>query len=626
MSSGNSGAGYVNRHNPPLNLARIENEQLARLFAMQKDAREAKERTRLEREAAERLNSESQEPQSTGPRSDTQRRQPDDERSSRSVHDTMRQQAPKPGKKGKQTTPKLTEKERKQRLDEVLGEIQSKMPLPVTTSTSAEPMSARKMQALKKNPEIDPETASRLTADHLSSRQTTNLIQCLEPLFAAGRGFPGDLNFEIQLGQALIANSKLATNGDVQLFTIKNWEKMFGPSVQQPVATAFTNILTRNGHDVDRMLKMKPPRSLDGRGPEKLFDELKPGPAKISYEFHCQNKECVEFWIVVDGTGEHSIQKGTSTIGTVNLHYPANIWDARAILHGTAIFCEPDEETMEIVESFMQSVYVPAQEAASITYRQPAENDMTVRSVRVKRTSLHNCYVAEDVQLQIVESKELFNRFHTRDKKLTQAFEKAHQDMFQNDRIHYEVSLVHVGINETLKQNLTLQTGKLTEGVTGNQLLKARAIQNMLDIVSHIVSKIDWVGINNNGTLLRIIQEEQERSARIASTLPGTHPTPSFAGMTSTAAGGATAIRSNLHGIRMNTRAEVGYDADRNPVFIGMGGAQIPIAATEEELNVPASELAPKDSASNVGVGNAQTYVPNAAYARGQAARGPNFW
>lgn len=630
MSSANSGASYVNRYNPPRDLAKIENTQLAKLYAMQKETEEAKAKSKLEKETAENLQTETKESsQPTESCSGAQRRQKDDERSSCRVHSTMRQQTPKPGKKGKQTASKLTGKERKQRLDDVLGEIPPKMmPSKATSNTSIETMSARKKQALEKNPGIDPAAASDLVASQLSSRQTANLIQCIEPLFAAGRAFPGQLKFEIQIGQALIANSKLVTEGDVQLFNIKHWEKMFGPSTQQPVATAFTNIVTRNGHDVDRLLKMKPLRETDGPGPAKLFDELEPGPSGISYEFHCQSKECEEFWIVVDGTGAYNVRKSTYTLGTVNLHYPANIWDARAILHGTADLCEPEEETEMIVESFVQSIYVPSQGSASITYRQPAENDMTVRSVTVKRTSLHDCNATDgqDIQLQVVEVKELFNRFHGRDKKLTQAFEKSYSEMFEHDRIHYEFSLVHNSIDAMLKQNLTLQTGDLTDAVTGKQVLKPHTIQPMLNTVSHIVSKIDWVGINNNGTLLRVMQKEHEKSARIASTIPGAHPPPSFVGTTSTAAGGGPALRSDVPGIRTNTKAEIGFDADRKPVLIGMGGAMIPLPAVEEEFDIPASELAPNDSASNIGAPSFPTYIPSAAFARGLTARGPNFW
>lgn len=628
LSSANSGASYVNRHNPPRDLAKIENDQLAKLYEMQKEAREKK---RLEKEVAQKLQAESQVPsqpwsQPTASRNSTQRKQKEDETSSRRVHNTMGQQAPKPGKKGKQSAPKLTEKERKQRLDDVLGEVTARI-VPAT-ATFTETMSARKKQALKKNPEIDPVAAAQLSANRLSSRQTASLIERLNPLFAASRGFPGRLKFEIQLGQVLIANSsKDIVKEEIQLFTIKNWESLFSPSNQQPIATTFTNILTRNGHDVDRLLKMNPPRGLDGCGPEKLFDEFKPGPSEISYEFHCQSKESEEFWIIVDSTGNYSIRKSMSTIGKVNLHYPASVWDARAILHGMAEFCEPEEEISFIVETFMRSVYVPAQASVSITYRQPAENDMTVRSVTVKRTSLHNCHIMDrqDIQLQIVEVKNLFHRFHTRDKKLTQAFEKGYAEMHEQDRIHYEVSLVHNNINEMLKQNRTLRTGDLASGISGKQLLKPQAIQDMLDLVSYMVSKIDWAGINNNGTFLRIMQEEHDLSARIATTIPGTRPAPSFAGMTSTAAGGGAAVRSEIHGIRINTKAEIGCDADGKPVLIGMGGAMIPIPATEDELIVAARELVPNDSASNVGVG-LQTYVPSAAFARRPAPRGPNFW
>jgi hypothetical protein len=634
LSSGNSGASYVNTFNPPPDRAKIENERLAELF---KDQEETREKKRLEKEAEKLRNETKPQTRTASSRNKSQKKQSADEVSSRQYHGTMRQQAPKPGKKGKQAAKKLTDKERKQKIDNLLGNSStsgaSTKPMPPTAS-EVEVMSSRKKQALKNNPDVDPVAAAHLTASQLTSKQTLNLIQYLNPLFAASQAFPGQLKFEIQLGQVLIAKTKNLVAEDIQLFSIKNWESAFSPpaGTQQPVATTFTNILTRNGHDIDRLLQMKSARGPGGRVPEKLFDQLKPGPSEISYEFQCQSKESEEFWVIIDSTGQYSIRKSTSTIGTVNLHYPANIWDARAILHGTAEFCEPEEETALIVASFMDSVYVPAQDSLCITYRQPAENDMTVRSVTAKRTSLHNCQTMEghDFQLQVVEVKDLFHRFHNKDKKLTQAFEKGYPEMLEQDRIHYEVSIVHKHINNLLKQNQSLQTGDLTTGFsTGKNLLKPRFISQMLDLVNHIVSKIDWAGVHNNGTLVRTTQEEHDLAARVATTVPGTRrPAPSFAGMTSTA-GPGTAMRTDVHGIRINTMAEMGYDADGKPVLIGMGGAMIPITAEGDDLQIPASELAPNDSASNVGVNPAfvqQGYVPSAAFARGVEARGPTFW
>ena len=634
LSSGNSGASYVNTFNPPADWAKLENERLAGLFKMQEETREKK---RLEREA-ERLRNETRlQSRTASSRGRSQQMQSADEMSSRQYHSTMRQQAPKPGKKRKQAAKKLTDKERKQKIDNLLGNSSaseaSTKPMPPTAS-GVEVMSSRKKQALKNNPDVDPVAAAHLTASQLTSKQTSNLIQYLNPLFAASQAFPGQLKFEIQLGQVLIAKTKNLVAEDVQLFSMKNWESAFSPpaGTQQPVATTFTNILTRNGHDIDRILQMKSSRGPGGRAPEKLFDQLNPGPLEICYEFHCQSKESAEFWVIIDSAGNYSIRKSTSTIGTVNLHYPANIWDARAILHGTAEFCEPEEETACVVASFMDSVYVPAEKSLCITYRQPAENDMTVRSVTAKRTSLHNCQTMDgcDFQLQVVEVKDLFHRFHNKDKKLTQAFEKAYPEMLEQDRIHYEVSIVHKHINNLLKQNQSLQTGDLTTGFsTGKNLLKPRFISEMLDLVSHIVSKVDWAGVHNNGTLARTMQEDQDLAARVATTVPGTRrPTPSFAGMTSTP-GPGTAMRTDVHGIRINTMAEMGYNADGKPVLIGMGGAMIPITAEGDDLQIPASELAPNDSASNVGVNPAfvqQGYVPSAAFARGVAARGPTFW
>jgi hypothetical protein len=633
MSSRSSGAGWVNTYNPPQDIAKIEDNRLAELMRVKEQQKEEK---RLAKEAEAKVNK-CGPPAQGFPRkpfhNGRERKQKEDEFSSRQLHSTMKQTAPKPGNKGTPGNKKITDKERQQKINEVLGD-------PVVTSTSSksapqvDKMSARKREVLKKNPGLDPAAAAMLAEKQLSSQQVDKLIEYLIPLFEASRAFRGDLKFEIQLGQVLIAISKDLVTEDLQFVSKKKWESMFSPGAgsQQPPATSFSNTLTRNGHDVDRILKIKLPRGSNGRGPTKLFDELKPGPSEIIYEFHCQSKESEEFWIVVDATGKYSVRKSISTIGSVNVHFPAYIWDARAVLHGTADFCEPDEEIAMVVASFMETVYVPAQKNLNITYRQPAENEMTVRSVTVKRTSLHSCRLmdCQDAQLQITEVKTLFHRFHLKDKKLSQFFEKDYQKMLDGDRIHYEVSLTHKSINEALKQNRKLEIGALTnEATTGKSLLKSHTFQIMLDLASHVVSKIDWAGVHNNGTLLRLMQEQSHLQARVTNTNPPGIPTaPTLTGLTSTA--GGRAVRSDVPGVRMNTMAEIGIDEDNKPVFIGYGGAKIPMKPIqEEELNVSTSEVVPNDSASNIGANlNPVQQVSSAAYVRGLAAlqRGPGFW
>lgn len=631
-SSGNSRANWVNTYNPPRDITKMEDKRLAELTCLKE---QQKEERRLAKEAEAEANKHGlpaheflQKPLRNG----RERKQKNDEISSRQVHITMEQKAPKPGSKRKPTNKNITEKERKQKIKEVLGEVPV-TPTPSKGTPEVNEMSIRKKQALKKNP--DRRVAAILVENLLNSRQADKLTESLSPLFDASRAFRGDLKFEIQLGQVLIAISKDLVTDDVQYISKKKWESVFSPSAgsHRPPATSFSNTLTRNGHDVDRLLKIKPLRGSDGHGPAKLFDELKPGPSEIMYEFHCQSKESEEFWIVVDANGKYRVRKNISTIGNVNLHYPAHIWDARAVLHGTADFCEPDEEIAMVVSSFMKTVYVPAQEKLSITYRQPAENEMTVRSVAVKRTSLHGCHMmdCQDMQLQVTEVKTLVHRFHTKDKKLSQSFEKEYQEMFDADRIHYEISFIHTGINESLKQNQKLEIGALTNEVTtGMALLKSRTLQSMLDLVSHVVSKIDWAGVRNNGTLVRLMQEQENLHARVTNTvLPGTKTTPlTGTGLVSTA--GGKALRSTVPGVRMNTLAEIGVDEDNKPVFIGYGGAKIPMDPIDEaELTVSASEVVPNDSASNIGAttGMLKAASASAAHARGLSVqRGPGFW
>src|SRR5271170_442469 len=133
----------------------------------------------------------------------------------------------------------------------------------------------------------------------------------------------------------------------------------------------------------------------------------------------------------------------------------------------------------------------------------------------MKRTSFHQCSLDgwKEFLLKTTEVKTLYHRFHQKDKKLGQAFEKDFMTMVGDGRLHHEISLLHTGINEVLYKNETLALGDLTdEKTTGKKLLVHDTIKDMLELTTYIVGKIDWMGAQNYGTLQRLEAAAAERN------------------------------------------------------------------------------------------------------------------
>ena len=386
----------------------------------------------------------------------------------------------------------------------------------------------------------------------------------------------------------------------------------------------FTKILTSNGADIDRALEMK---GAGKSGNGRLWSEVATSQS-VSYEFHCQSRSNEDFQIVVDQLGSYGLRKGLATVGTVNIHIPAQIWDLSASLSGPLTWSDPPEAVAQSVKAFVDSLYIPAnRKKLLLVFRQPNDHEIKVRNLIVKRVSYHasNRLDGPGILLKVVEAKNLQFRVHQQDKRLWQAYEVALE--FKEDykvkvadagRIHYEVSLVHRGINEELAKNESLEIGELTDAVTtGQSLLERTTIRSMLDTAVQVVCKIDYVGMWNKGTQKRIADEVQANERELAARLgprartmmqiPGTHAStmlggsrPFTGGAVGTAAGATTILPQPVPGVRMNTEAEIMVDEAGNRYLLGMGGARVPIVGDQEPLD-SAATVVPDDSASQVG-------------------------
>lgn len=570
---------YVNRRNPGPDVSAMEEEQMSILRARKAAQKVAGAETKTANKESGRV------------RNSPQKVQTNDEVASRVFHETMNQGAPNPGKKGKPQTFQETKKERDARIAKAKAEahgevLMAKKPSPkVGNDKVDEGMSTKKRQALKQSTVMaatDPVSAE----DQLRDVQTEKLIESLSPLLKAGRAFSGKLSFEIQFGQVLLP----PVGG--QYLSTKDWHQRFQPTDGKfPLAATFTNILTTNGADVDRILDMRSQAS----GVPRVWSRTNPGPTSVTYEFQCQSKDSEEFLLIVDQSGTYEIRKSNTNVGMVNLHYPGQVWDACAVVFGSLNHGFSDE-LLGNAKAFVSSLYIPPNlKNVSITYRLPDTNEMTVRNLVMKRVSHHACNVLDrqDLQLQITEAQTLYHQFHKNDKKLGQGFVKDYLQMVNDGQIHYEVSVMHKGVTELLAKNQELELGELTDAWSEKWVLDKQRMRSMVDMISLVVSKIDGVGAKNIGTLFRknmerLVEEKQlDPSRGLTSMHTSSRLDP-----------GAT---SHVRGVR-GGKAHIVWQ-DGLPFAYGFGGALVPIIV--EKRDSGEDEVAPGDSASQAGDGRA---------------------
>ncbi|RMZ86854.1 hypothetical protein DV736_g5923, partial [Chaetothyriales sp. CBS 134916] len=510
------------------------------------------------------------------------------------VRSTMSQNASNPGKKKKSRQGALAEtaEEARLRRQRALADAYggpSVSPSPVMSSTitlDGSTETTEKLQLQKTRSRLPPETLAAPT-------QVTELvIKALKPVFEASRAFNGKLQFEMELGQAMLTPGCDDIYRDKPI-SARNWDKMIGtPHPNGPMAI-FTNILTSNGTDIDRALEFK----LKG---SKIWDQSKSSEINVTYEFHCQSKQGLDFWLVVNEDGSCSIRNETTTIGMVAMHCPVRVWDAAAVLKGQEVWEHPPRPIAEAIEELVKSIYIlPKRRQLALTFRQPKNLEITVRKVVLKRVRVHQCVIidCERLRLQMSEVKTLATKIHPNDRRLWQAFEKEYEEMVADNAVHYELSIIDSIINDVFDANKELEVGELTPASCAREeLLTDESISKLVELTALVLGKIDWVGADNAGTQERWAWEKQKQTRRQQQSLPLTArsrmqqsilPASKVAsrhGSGSMVTGGGNGFTfigmADIPGPRAKTNAPV-YQNSRGDLYArGIGGAYVPIADT----------------------------------------------
>lgn len=440
------------------------------------------------------------------------------ETENRHYHHIMNQKAGKPGQKSKNKVASAAKKQAT--LEDAWGMPKQKKRLgslktqnPSVKGDSMAPATAETEQKAKRNIGEDIE----------------RVFAAMKPMLEAAEAFPGILVLEVQLGLVLIPFVPKKC-GD-KLISLNEWSRIFQlQSGLTAPSTKFVNRLTACGAEIDRIVDLKPSKSV---GRPRLFQQ-EYSEYDICYEFHCRTKANELLIIAVDEQGGYTIQTPKSIIGAVNMHFPRKIWDARAVLSVQNRHNSPEVE--EAAKYLADHIWIPAEKSIRVHTALPKGSKITIQKVFMKRWTRHrhirsdealgceqNANEGHDIFLQVMEVQDLFIGTVTQDlsevEYIRARYTKA-EEMVCRGRVWYELSLVSPAIETILKTNMNLEVGERTEDWRGPDLFGDTAafftgqppspvaaaigpagIAELCQVAKEVVNKMDGVGTCNRGPM-----------------------------------------------------------------------------------------------------------------------------
>ena len=474
-----------------------------------------------------------------------------DETKTREFHRSMNQKAGKPcGNPGSKPMSKAEAKAKHQAtLEDAWGIVKPKPAAkPAATKPEDTVTASRDKKTTPKPTQMD-QKPNENEAQHLS---VSAVFEALRPALEAAEYFSGPLTLEIQLGLVLIPLLPKTYNNN-SLISVSEWTRIFQPrNGIPPPTTKFTNRLTTAGSDVDHIVDLKTSKAADGKK-HHLFEQDYTD-YNVCYEFHCCTTANQPFIIAIDEHGKHVIRQPATSLGSVNLHFPRHIWDARVTLEGTVEHLPGSDPDLEqAVQDLVDNLWVqPERSLVRIFSRVPQDNKYVIHKVLMKRYTRHRHLrphdrpqtttttttttggvntatdPEEDIFLQVLEVQDLLIGSSTSDTDTNALRARCapYPEMIQKNRLWYEVSVVSPAIETFLKANANVEIGERTDDWRSADLLGTDATHALLSedsspvamaigsaglgallgLTRTVVEKIDGIGFWNYGPAVEAVR------------------------------------------------------------------------------------------------------------------------
>lgn len=277
---------------------------------------------------------------------------------------------------------------------------------------------------------------------------TRVLFQSLGPLLNAVRGFPGPLTFEIQLGLMFILNLT-ASNQGKELSFKEVQDLFFSQHNLTPPRTSFSDRLTASPSDIDYLIGLK----VDQRS---LFEQ-NVFHRGIKYNFHCRTSSNTRFIISLGHQGTPEFRYPRVQLGSVSMSFPAQVWDASAVVQGFPRFYPDAEDGLEdAIGEMIKSLWIdPKSKHIQMLLRLPPQTIMKIDAVFVDRRTSHRWISdqSEKIFLKVTETQALDMIPSVLDSDFLVVKSAPHEEMVKQGKYWWQASITSPAIEEVLKQN-----------------------------------------------------------------------------------------------------------------------------------------------------------------------------
>ncbi|KAJ5855849.1 uncharacterized protein N7529_009793 [Penicillium soppii] len=342
------------------------------------------------------------------------------------------------------------------------------------------------------------------------------------------RDFPGPLTLEIQLGLMLILNTTASTQ-ETEMTYKEVQNLFFSQHGLEAPRTSFFDRLTSSPADIDHLIGLK-------INDKPLFDQYAT-LRSIKYEFRCRASSNTIFIISVDQHRTVTLRYPRVHLGAVSMSFPAQVWDASAVLQGSTRFNrKADLELEKAVRELVESIWIdPESVTLQMLIRPPSTEVMTILGVYMERRTSHRWISeqSERIYLKVAETQVLNMTPSILDPEILVVNCAPHEEMLRHGKHWWQASITSAEIERILKQNLHVKPGTRNDSwntvdLFGSDLtlinpsaklsalgasVDHSGIGAMFRLAKIIVEKIDAIGFFNKGPAAYISRSPTDRGA-----------------------------------------------------------------------------------------------------------------
>ena len=370
-------------------------------------------------------------------------------------------------------------------------------------------------------------TAAKLSKERQALVDSTrNLFNSLGPLLNRVRSFPGTLTLEIQLGLMFILNVTASTQENEM--TYKEVQNLFfSQHSLQPPRTSFFDRLTSSPADIDYLIGLK-------INEKPLFDQHV-NLRSIKYEFHCRASPNKIFIISVDQERNITLRHPRVHLGAVSMSFPAQVWDACAVMQGSTNFNLKSVPGLEnALREMIGSIWIdPERDGFQMLLRPPSTEIMTISAVFVERRTSHR-WISEQskrIYLKVTETQIPNMTPSIVDPKILVVKSAPHEEMIKHGKRWWQASITSAEVEQTLRENMKIRPGtrndawnaadlfgediKLINPATELSALGSSVghsgIGAMFRLARIVVENVDAIGFFNNGPAAHVTKNTTDR-------------------------------------------------------------------------------------------------------------------